>query len=72
MPTTNQQAPGTTAEYESEHERLLAEKSGRVLCSIKPMMEEDARQFVIATNTLDGVSAEVSEHFAEELRRLKE
>lgn len=70
MPTTNQQAPGAGEEYESEHERLLAEKPDRVLRSIKPMAEEDARAFVIACNSRDDVSAEVVEHFAEEVRRL--
>lgn len=71
MPTTNQQAPGSTPDYDSEHDRLLAEKEDHVLQSLKLMTESDARQFVIACNNRGDVSADVVEHFADELRRLK-
>ena len=70
MPTTNQQAPGSTPDYDSEHDRLLAEKPGHVLASMVPFDESDAREFVIECNSRDDVSAEVVEHFAEEVRRL--
>lgn len=60
---------GTAAEYDTDHERMIATKPDHVLLSIKPMTEGDARSWIVACNEL-GVHGEVVEHFAEEVRRL--
>lgn len=69
MPT-EQSPAGQGGEYDSHHARMLAEKSKGVILSIKPMTEADARRWLGACNALDA-DQDVTEHFAEEVARLK-
>lgn len=68
-PSTNQQ-DSESEEYQTEADRMIAEKPERVLLSIKPMTEANAREWLGACNRHD-VSDELQEHFVEQVRRLR-
>lgn len=68
MPTEHSPS-GRGQSHESEHVRLLREKSKGIILSIRPTTEADARKWLGACNRLNA-NQEVTEHFAEEVRRL--
>jgi len=68
-PSTNQQGDDAQ-EYQTEADRMLDTKPERVLLSIRPMTEGNAREWLGAANRQD-VSQDVVEHFVEHVKRLK-
>jgi len=56
--------------YDDAHTRIVSEKPKRVIKSIKPMTEADARAFLGAANKVDAPTS-VKEHFANQVKRLQ-
>jgi len=69
-PSTNQSGKSSVAEHDTMQERMMQEKPEHVLLSIKPMDESRARLWLGAASQYGG--RDVVEHFASEVRRLKE
>lgn len=69
MPSIHQ-VSGAQTTYRNEAVRVVATKPKRVVLSIKPMCEENAREWLGAASTHG--DSEMVEHFVKEVRQLKQ
>jgi hypothetical protein len=69
MPSTGQKAGDSGKDYDTDEQRIVAEKPKRVVMSIKPTTEAGARRMLGAANEYG--DDEMVAKFAAEVRRLK-